>query len=231
MYRTVVTMSTASLTFNNSTFCPQGCIYVFCVDLRTAIISLYNINWLVFITETVSGYCAVRTGCIVIRSNFRFSVANCHGRLHIQLLRLFKSLQFSYWGTHQLSHHTGLSLSLSLSLKHPRSISIQWIIVIPFPQRLVWVSAFIHVSLLTTNTIRTKHSVINAMPLTANNQAVDKDLSFPFRQHTERDVTSRFHKKKGSVIVLKKLDMFQPNYSRSNDFLRHHQLVIYSLLQ
>ena len=31
---------------------PTQCNYVFCVDLRkTAIISLYNINWLVFITE------------------------------------------------------------------------------------------------------------------------------------------------------------------------------------
>jgi hypothetical protein len=31
---------------------PTQCIYVFCVDLRpTAIISLHNINWLVFITE------------------------------------------------------------------------------------------------------------------------------------------------------------------------------------
>jgi len=31
---------------------PTHCIYVFCVDLRKkAIISLYNINWLVFVTE------------------------------------------------------------------------------------------------------------------------------------------------------------------------------------
>jgi len=31
---------------------PTQCIYVFCVDLRTkAIISLYSINWLVFIRE------------------------------------------------------------------------------------------------------------------------------------------------------------------------------------
>ena len=29
---------------------------------QTAIISLYNINWLVFITETECVYCAVRTG-------------------------------------------------------------------------------------------------------------------------------------------------------------------------
>jgi hypothetical protein len=38
------------------------CIYVFCVDLRiNSIISLYNINWLVFITETENVYCTVRT--------------------------------------------------------------------------------------------------------------------------------------------------------------------------
>jgi len=31
------------------------------ISEQTAIISLYNINWLVFITETESVYCAVRT--------------------------------------------------------------------------------------------------------------------------------------------------------------------------
>ena len=43
---------------------PTQCIYVFCVDLRkkTAIISLYSINWLIFIAETECVYCAVRTG-------------------------------------------------------------------------------------------------------------------------------------------------------------------------
>ena len=34
-YSPVVTICTASLTFNNSAFCPHSCIYVFCVDLRT----------------------------------------------------------------------------------------------------------------------------------------------------------------------------------------------------
>ena len=33
---------------------------------QTAIISPYNINWLVFITETVCVYCAVRTECLYI---------------------------------------------------------------------------------------------------------------------------------------------------------------------
>ena len=50
---------------------PTQCIYVFCVDLRkTAIISLYNIKWLVFITEMECVCCAVQTGslCIILRS-------------------------------------------------------------------------------------------------------------------------------------------------------------------
>jgi len=32
------------------------------ISEQTAIISVYSINWLVFITETESVYCAVRTG-------------------------------------------------------------------------------------------------------------------------------------------------------------------------
>ena len=41
---------------------PTQYIYVFCVaSEQTAIISLYSINWLVFVTETESIYCAVRT--------------------------------------------------------------------------------------------------------------------------------------------------------------------------
>jgi len=36
LYSSVVTICTASLTFNNSTFCPHSVFtYVFCVDLRT----------------------------------------------------------------------------------------------------------------------------------------------------------------------------------------------------
>jgi len=61
----VVTVRTTSWTFSNSPFCPQ-CIYVFCMDLRTAIISLYSINWLVCITETECVYWAVRTGSLHI---------------------------------------------------------------------------------------------------------------------------------------------------------------------
>ena len=47
-YRTAVTICTASLTFNNSTFCPHTVFMCFVwISEQTAIISLYNINWLV----------------------------------------------------------------------------------------------------------------------------------------------------------------------------------------
>jgi len=48
-----------ALTFNNSTFCPHS-VFVW-ISEQTAIISLYNINGLVFITETECVYCAVRS--------------------------------------------------------------------------------------------------------------------------------------------------------------------------
>jgi len=65
---------TVSLTFSNSTFCPHSVFMCFMwIWEQTAIISLYNINWLVFITETECVYCAVRTGSLsTIHADFRF---------------------------------------------------------------------------------------------------------------------------------------------------------------
>ena len=69
MYRTVVTICITSLTFNNSTFCPHTVFMCFVwISEQTAIISLYSINWLVFITETECVYCAVRTGEFIYES-------------------------------------------------------------------------------------------------------------------------------------------------------------------
>ena len=63
----MVTICTASLTFNNSTFCPHSVFMCFVwISEQTAIISLYNINWLVCITQTQCVYFAVRTGCLYI---------------------------------------------------------------------------------------------------------------------------------------------------------------------
>jgi hypothetical protein len=49
------------LTLTNSMFCPHSVFMCFVwIWEQTAIISLYSINWLVFITETVCVYCAVQ---------------------------------------------------------------------------------------------------------------------------------------------------------------------------
>ena len=67
LYSPVVTICTASLTFNNPTFGPHSVFMCFVwISEQTAIISLYNINWLVFITQTHGVYCAVRTGSLHI---------------------------------------------------------------------------------------------------------------------------------------------------------------------
>jgi hypothetical protein len=50
------------LHFKNSTFCPHSVFMCLVwISEQTAIISLYSINGLVFITETECVYCAVRT--------------------------------------------------------------------------------------------------------------------------------------------------------------------------
>ena len=65
----MVNLYTASLTFSNSTFCPHSVFMCFVwIWQQTAIISLYSINWLVFITETECVYCAVRTGSLYTAS-------------------------------------------------------------------------------------------------------------------------------------------------------------------
>ena len=68
----MVTICTVSLAFNNYTFCPHSVFVCFVwIWEQTAIISLYNINWLLFITETQCVYCAVRTGYLcIIQANF-----------------------------------------------------------------------------------------------------------------------------------------------------------------
>ena len=78
----MVTICTTSLALSNSTFCPHSILMCFVwISEQTAIISLYNINWLVFITETKCVYCAVRTGCL---NTF-------------QVILIFKPLSFLYY--------------------------------------------------------------------------------------------------------------------------------------
>jgi len=63
MYRTVVTICTDSLTFSNSTFYPHSVFMSFVwIWEQTAIVSLYSINWLVFVT-VLTLYSPVVTIC------------------------------------------------------------------------------------------------------------------------------------------------------------------------
>ena len=58
---------TLCVTFNNSTFYPHNVFMCFVwIWEQTAIISLYSINWLVFVTETECVYCAVRSTFYVL---------------------------------------------------------------------------------------------------------------------------------------------------------------------
>ena len=67
LHSPVVTICTTSLTFNNSTFCPHSVFMCFVwIWEQTAIISLYSIDWLVFITEKECVYCAVRSTFYVL---------------------------------------------------------------------------------------------------------------------------------------------------------------------
>jgi hypothetical protein len=76
----------------NSTFCPHSIFMCFpWISEQTAIISLYSINWLVFITETECVYCAVRTEslCIVQDNINLYRVTHVRAFLYVLLLIYF----------------------------------------------------------------------------------------------------------------------------------------------
>ena len=54
-----------ALTFRNYTFCPHSVFTCFVwIWEQTATCATYSINWLVFISETMCVFCAVRTGSL-----------------------------------------------------------------------------------------------------------------------------------------------------------------------
>ena len=76
MYRPVVTICTTTLTFTNSTFCPHSVFMCFVwISEQTAIISLYSINWLVFITETE---------CLLLGTELVLNVSQIKDRAMVQ---------------------------------------------------------------------------------------------------------------------------------------------------
>jgi hypothetical protein len=74
------------LSIYNSTFCTHSVFMCFVsIWEQTAIVSLYNIDWLICVTETECVYCAVRTGSsysmYVVQVNSSPCIA-CHTDLH-----------------------------------------------------------------------------------------------------------------------------------------------------
>ena len=60
---------------------------------QTAIISLYSIDWLVFVSETQCVYCAVRTGSLYVIQKY-FRLPNCW--TNICTLKQRRCLQFKF---------------------------------------------------------------------------------------------------------------------------------------
>ena len=116
IYSTTVTTRTASLTLNNSTFCPHTVFTCFVwISEQTVIISLYNINWLVCITETECVYCAVRTRCL----NVNHLVLVLKGTMDRQMKPPVTAVSFRsvLWG---YSGHRRNVCTRSLACKTPR---------------------------------------------------------------------------------------------------------------
>ena len=90
----------------HSTFCPHSVFMCFVwIWEQTAIISLYSIDWLVFITEMQCGYCAVRTGSSnLIEVNF----SSCTSQLSIPSQSM-RELRRTNW------HWDGVFSSTSVS--------------------------------------------------------------------------------------------------------------------
>ena len=91
------------------------------ISEQTAVISLYNINWLVFITEMECVYCAVRTGCLYIIQVMCFYGSENKQRL-FPYTALIEWLIFTRYLWSQknppLRNITSLSVPLSLVINH-----------------------------------------------------------------------------------------------------------------
>ena len=93
---------------SNSTFCPHSVFMCFVwIWEQTAIISLYNINLLVFITETECVYCAVRTGYFNIIQVIIFI-----SRVHLPAMLVSRVTTVQRLRRQNWTHHVGYLLPL-----------------------------------------------------------------------------------------------------------------------
>jgi hypothetical protein len=135
----LVMICTTSLSFSNSTFCPHNVFMCsVCISEQTTIISLYNINWLVCVTETECVYCAVRTAYLyIIRVNF--VVINLNNWRLIVLRSDNRSRHVKIWG--QSTGHNPLLLLLMMMMMLMIFIIIIIIIIITIFSLLLCIGA------------------------------------------------------------------------------------------
>ena len=91
---------------------PTQCIYVFWVDLRkTAIISLYNINWLVCITEPECVYCAVRAKSLNFHPSYVGSLTKSWRNISWKTKQLFAYFKYVTFSLRDSVVYTAFSLT------------------------------------------------------------------------------------------------------------------------
>ena len=114
----VVIIYTTSLTFTNSTFCPHSVFMCFVwIWEQTTIISLYSINWLVFITKTECVYCAVRTGSLYIILRSAHSVFMCFVWISEQTAIFFQYTSLTDWFLGAFAEFRKATLSFIMSVR------------------------------------------------------------------------------------------------------------------
>jgi hypothetical protein len=118
------------------------------ISEQTAVISLYNINWLVFVTKTECVYCTVQAGCLntcIIQVNVNvwshFHCCTCcseciscsYPQCSVLTDQTVLSLSFSTWfgiPTHPVAVVTSLS---TLATHHVLMLQDSGILLIPCP--------------------------------------------------------------------------------------------------
>ena len=140
-----VTMCTTSLTFTILRSTHTMC-FVW-ISEQTAIISLYNINWLVCVNETECVYCAVRTGSLNIIIQFKFSgtvrlrfmvYKVTLGQVFLPVLQFPLSVSFHQCSTLQfplsVSFHQCSTLQFPLSVSFHQCSTLQFPLSVSFHQ-------------------------------------------------------------------------------------------------
>ena len=135
------------------------------ISEQTGIISLYNINWLLYVTQTECVYCAVRTGCLrVINVRYQLKSADCHN-MYTWRLTTYHESETLCSCCHQvtlrwLESREGRKIFLYSAACRP-VLEMQCVLGYHCQVRAVWVCQDDHVAILIftgANAARTLHT-------------------------------------------------------------------------